>query len=458
MPDYDIALKGQQPNAMKSISEMLNFATGAQNYQRGNLALEKEKALLQPQIEQGRAESQTAVTGARRAETALSHDIFRLEGDQSARALQIAGGLFKDARVKGNDPNAAIEAISEARDQMIAAGVPKSKAEWYAAQLTSKAHQPGAVYQSLQNMVQANAGAGTQAGVLNTPVTPVSTGGTIQAMQLQPGAPGGVQPGAQTPITLGPAQRESVSINPVTQTPMVERKDPQGRVTDVSQAPTGPGVPQLQPGEAQEIPARTQQRVAVNQAAAAVPEQRFNNQQIIRLAPQAFTGTGGEQLTKLGSAIGIQMLPGEHAANMQRLAHFMALQAQKNASAMGAGTDQARTIAEQATGSTKWTPEAIISTARVNDALSTGVDLFNRGMEAAIKKNGGNVLAVRDFQNAWSQNFDPQAIMLHNAIQAKDKGEIDKIVKAVGGPGSAGAHNLAAKLKNMETRIKNGVL
>lgn len=458
MPDNDIALRGQTPNAMKSISEMLNFATGAQNLQRGNIALQKERELLQPQIAQGKAESQSAQTGAKQKDVALQHEQFRLAGDQAARAMTIAGGLFKDQRIQSKDPNAQIEAISEARDQMVAAGVPKSTAEWYASQLTSKSHQPGAVYQALQNIVQSNAGAQTQAGVLNTPVTPVGTGGSVQAMQLQPGAPGGMQPGATVPITLGPGQRETVSINPVTQSPMVEKKDPQGRVTEVTQPPMSNAVPNLRPGEAQEIPARTQQRVAVNQAAAKVPEQRFNNQQIIALAPKAFTGTGGEQLTKIGSAVGIQMLPGDHAGNMQRLAHFMALQAQTNASAMGAGTDQARAIAEQATGSTRWTPEAIISTAKVNDALSTGVDLFNRGMESAIKKNGGNVLAVRDFQNAWSQNFDPQAVMLHNAIKANDKAEMDKILKAVGGKGSAGAHMLAAKLKNMEVLVKDGGL
>lgn len=458
MPDYDIALKGQQPNAMKSISEMLNFATGAQNFQRGNIALQKESELLRPDIEKGKAESLTAETGAKRAATALQHEQFRLQGDQAARAMTIAGGLFKDPRIQSKDPNAQIEAISEARDQMVAAGVDKSTAEWYASQLTSKSHQPGAVYQTLQNIVQANAGAQTQAGVLNAPVTPVGTGGNITAMQLQPGAPGGVQPGATTPVTLGPAQREETTINPVTQSPMVTKKNPQGQVTEVSQPPMSAAVPNLRPGEAQEIPVRTQQRVAVNQAAAKVPEQRFNNRQIMALAPQAFTGTGGDQLTKIGSAVGIQMLPGDHAGNMQRLGHFMALQAQANAQAMGAGTDAARSISELATGSTKWTPEAIISTAKVNDALSTGVGLFNTGMEAAIKKNGGNVLAVRDFQNAWSQNFDPQAVMLHNAIQSKDQKEIDKIVKDVGGRGSAGAHNLAAKLKNMETLIKDGGL
>jgi hypothetical protein len=260
-------------------------------------------------------------------------------------------------------------------------------------------------------------------------------------------------------LTLAPSQREEVSTNPVTQTPQTLKKDAQGRVIGVTQTPAGEGIPRLQPGEPQEIPIRTQQRAAVNQAAAKVPEQRFNNKQIISLAHDAFAGTGGEALTRLGSLPGLQgMVPGDAAGNMQRLGHFMALQSQANAQAMGAGTDQARAIAEQASGSTKWTPEAIISTAKVNDALSTGVDLFNRGMEKAISQRGGNVLAVRDFQNAWSQNFDPQAIMLHNAIQSKDKTEVDKIVKSVGGKGSAGAHMLAAKLKNMETLVQKGGL
>lgn len=288
-----------------------------------------------------------------------------------------------------------------------------------------------------------------------------ATGGALTEIVTQP-AVGGEQPavmrtGRELPLTVPVTERSTVSINPVTQSPMVTRKDAQGNVVAVEQ-PGKSAVPQLAPGEAEEIPVRTRERVAVNAAASQVPTQHFNNQQIIKLAPEAITGTGSGAWTKLMTANGVQWLPGDEAGNTQRLMHFMALQSQANAQAMGAGTDAARAISEQATGTVEWDPKAIVSTAKVNDALSTGVELFNQGMEAAIKKAGGNVLAKRDFQNQWSQNFDVRAMQLHNAIEQDDKAEVARLVKDAGGRGSAQAQEIVRKAKNLERLSTQGAL
>ena len=81
-----------------------------------------------------------------------------------------------------------------------------------------------------------------------------------------------------------------------------------------------------------------------------------------------------------------------------------------------------------ASGSTAWTPKAIIGMAKINDALSTGVENFNTGMENAIKASGGNILAARDFQNKWTQAFNPDVYRYANALNSGDSAEIDAIL------------------------------
>jgi len=489
MPDYTIASQVQTPDSMKSISSMVGIARGAQELQRGGIHLQREtqandeRLKLQDfmsnpenfqtngRIDLDKINSQipkiapltgretmdklTTLAGAQTAAIEAKQNLT-----QKQRAI-IAGPIGILGRAGVTDPNVYVQEL-----QSLKAANPDNPdlhklIDSYSTTLPMVPKGPEMAKKAVLVSQQLISPEGQQASL--TPTAGLTnTGGNLQETITTPSV-GGNQPsiamtGRGQPITLGPDQRQSVSINPVTASPMTTSKDAAGNVVGVTQTPTGPGVPQLNPGEAQEIPIRTQQRAAINAAAAKVPEQHFNNQQIIRLAPEAFTGTGSDKLSKIGSLTGVQMLPGDHAGNLQRLGHFMSLQAQANAQAMGAGTDAARAISEQATGSTGWTADAIISTAKVNDALSTGVDLFNRGMEAAIKAKGGNVLAARDFQNAWSQNFDVRAMQLHNAIANGDKGEVAKIVKEVGGRGSPGAQEVIRKAKALEKLSTDGKL
>lgn len=434
--DYSIATKGQTPDSFKTIGNLLDFAnkaqalkTSKQEYERGGVALEKERALLQPGIEKGRAESESA-------QTASQHAKFKLQGEQAGVMLNEAAALQQHPAILNGDPEGTVKALMEAKQRAIDKGVPPEKAEWQTSLLTSKAHQPGEVLKALQTITRANSGPAAQAEVLNSPLTPVPTGSTTQFAQTRPGAPGAAQtgPGGAIQNTLPPAQRQEASINPVTQSPMVTEKDPQGRVVDVRQAPTAGGIPQLAPGQPQDIPILTNIRSGVNTAAAKVPEHHFNNQQIIKLADETNTGKGAQLVANLrGQYAGIPWTS-DSAKNFNSLGHFLALETQTNAQAMGLSTDAARELSGQAVASTGWTKDAIKTAAKVNDALATGLDYFNRGMEKAVAANGGNVLAVRPFQNAWSKAFDPNVYRYANALESGDKAEITKILGPEGSP------------------------
>lgn len=460
MPDNAIAIQIQTPDAMKSIGSMLNFAGQAQNLQRGNVALEQERALLKPNIAKGQAESE-------RSKTALTHDQFRLQGDQSAAAMQIAGGLFKDPRIQAPDPNGAIEAISEARDQMIARGIPKPTAEWYAAQLTAKAHQPGAVYQSLQNMIQANAGAGTQAGVLNTPLTPLSTGGVVQPTQLQPGAPGAVQAGSQMPVTLSPGQRETVETDALGNKSVVSRS-PEGSILTTRAMPSSnasqqtPPTFQLKPGDREAIPVleaeRTQSRNLLSSAPIAHTTNRGILEEIDKVISTGQTGGVMAKAASIAGAVGLKA-PENAASAYDLIGKYTERNALEAAKAMGPGTNAGLEAAIKANGSAAYNPTALKKITKLNDAIVSGAEAYQPGLEKAIAADPQRgVLAKREFDQAWAQNFDPMVMQIHNAQKDGDKAEISDIVKSLGGKNSPKVKELIQKARNIEKLSTEGKL
>ena len=194
-----------------------------------------------------------------------------------------------------------------------------------------------------------------------------------------------------------------------------------------------------------------------NQAAAGAQYSQFNNNKIIDLADKAFTGAGAETLAKLGG--GYSGLPWTSNAteNMQILGHQMALETANIAGQAGFGTDAARALGEKMSGTTNWTPEAIKSTARMNRALSTGISLFNQGVNNAVKSAGNNPMAAREFQNKWSstENLLPTLSFI-DAVRNKDQTAIRAIVdsKAVGGYGTEGYKKLLKQAGIVDNLVK----
>lgn len=438
MPDYSYIANPKVPDGMQTLGNIVGAAQGMQSIARGDVALQKERALLQPGIERGVAESRTAQETQRQAEIKSNLDQFRLTGEFAQKARDISQQLVNDPDVVAGNSAAIIPKIAAARQMMVESGVPPAIAEVQAAHLMQvAAANPKALRQVFLNSIQAGVGSAGQATNARDSGIAVSNNNQTSVVSTNPFGPtptGQAIPGTPQTMQVPVGEQQTVQTNPVTQSPMTITKSPQGVVQSVTQTPTGPGVPQLAPGQPQDIAILTPLRASVNMAAARVPESHFNNQQIIRLADETNTGKGASILQNMkGGYAGIPWT-GDSAKNFNSLGHFIALEAQNNAKAMGAGTDAARELSSQATASTGWTKDAIKTAAKVNDALATGLDYFNRGMEKSISANGGNILAVRGFQNAWSQNFDPNVYRYANALEAGDKAEITKILGPEGSP------------------------
>ena len=288
--------------------------------------------------------------------------------------------------------------------------------------------------------------------------------GVISADRLPPGAtivgnetlrpttaPAAPNPPAQQPFTMGQAgQPGGATAIPV---------QPPGQVTTMQPQPAAPSgtVPTalMRPGETQETLALANQlRIRSQEAAAQVPQQTFNNNQIIKLADDVITGKGAQFVGALTGGYAGLPFTSDNATNLNQLGHYMALQTASLAQSSGlSGTDTARGIAGEISGTTNWTAPAIKQTARVNRALTTATDLFNQGVQAAFGKSN-DPFAVRDFQNNWAQTVDINAIRLFDAMRNNDKDAIREVVTAAGGPNSPGYKKLVDNISQIQKLIK----
>lgn len=225
-------------------------------------------------------------------------------------------------------------------------------------------------------------------------------------------------------------------------------------------APQAPAMPfnapaRMRPGENADSLQNAQAiRTRANAAAANVPNQQFNSNQIIKIADDVISGKGAGAIANLTGGYAALPFGGDNATNLQQLGHYMALQTAALSQSSGlSGTDAANQIAGQIAGTTDWTAPAIKQTARVNRALSTATSLFNQGVENEFAKTK-DPFAARDFQNKWGQIADVNAIRLYDAMKNSDKDGMKEVVNAVGGPDSIGYKKLLDKIKFMSTLVK----
>lgn len=313
-----------------------------------------------------------------------------------------------------------------------------------------------------QPLVTAQLGPGSrevptgQVDINNNPIVNVfDANGRFVGQRAGTGTPGaGELPGGQMP--------RPVSTAPGAPAPGVQVGGPmqpstvQGQNLPPAAAPGGTTpVARLRPGETpQTLEAANNLRTSSMNAAQQVPLQTFNNNQIIKLADDVTTGRGANWVGNLTGGYAALPWTSDNATNLNQLGHYMALQTASLASSSGlGGTDAARGIAGEISGTTNWTAPAIKQTARVNRALSTATDLFNQGVQNSFSKSN-DPFAARDFQNKWSQTVDINAVRLFDAMRNNDKDAIREVVTAAGGPNSAGYKRLVDNIGRMQQLIR----
>jgi hypothetical protein len=280
----------------------------------------------------------------------------------------------------------------------------------------------------------------------NMPIVNVfGPNGEFLGQRAATGTPGAAQlPGATPMRPVGAPTAQPMGAAPTA--PMA--------APTTAMPPTAP-VARLRPGETpQTLQQANELRSTSMNAAQQVPLQTFNNNQIIKLADDVITGRGANFIGALSGGYAALPFTTDNATNLNQLGHYMALQTASLANSSGlGGTDAARGIAGEISGTTSWTAPAIKQTARVNRALSTATDLFNQGIQNSFAKSN-DPFAARDFQNKWSQTVDINAVRLFDAMRNNDKEAIREVVGAAGGPNSPGYKRLVDNIGKMNQLIR----
>lgn len=489
--DASIPLGIKIPDTAATIGSMVGIAKGITELKRQNVALEQDtgaldarkavsKAMMDPEnhnedgtvnldkfsINALKADPKNYVATDFIAKAARANaDMVALKSTALQLGDQAQGYIGQRAGALSLDPNVTKADVTSMLDDAVRIAGAGSPAVKQLRDLIVEKMLPG-----IPNDPKAISAGLARLRALSTPVAAqqpqtalVNTGAATVPVQTNPQAgPVGPMAGAgAVPNQVGPQGAEQMATdllgNPIK---VVTAPNGQKSYAPVEGSKTPPLL-SFPAGENQQTAAElSKARAAANAAAATVQTQRFNNAQIVKLADSAVTGAGADAVNKFLTSVGMQnAIPGDAGDSYNKLGHFIAVQAQQNAAAMGAPTDAARATAEMATASRQWTPKAIKDATKINDALATGAGLYNAGLERAIASptNEKSIFAVRDFQNAWAQNFDVNAARLFNAKETGDKEEYETIVKEMGGRGSARAKALGQKVLTLE-QLANGVI
>jgi len=452
---------GLKPQAQMSLSDMMNLATTTQAYKQAQqinpLAVRKQQA--ETDVSEQTAEPR--ISGAKSTATKLEIEAKRAGIDFNQHVSNAGAGLFggfvtDPDFVQGNGP-AMIKKIkgaqSYARDVL---GLPDNVIQNSDHLIELAETDPQQAYQKIKNGVTAAQASSTQQNLI-----------TPQGSSNIYGQATGVNPATGEMGTLGGG---NTNVNPKN-TLGTYSTDVYGNRVFIPNTPTGDvGIPKV-PGAAQQpnqpsptmtIPPGetpdtmkyvTDLRNKSNFNAGTVRVQQDNANQIIKLADETNTGVGASILKNLGGGFAGIPWTSDNASNYDKLGHYIASTSIQLAQQAGLGTDSGRDLQAQASGSTAFTKESLKSVARTNRALSSGVDLFNRGVENAVQRTG-NPFAARDFQNQWSTTADVNSLRLYDALNNHDNAAIRDVVKSVGGTKSQGYKDLTARMAKMKQLIQ----
>lgn len=447
--DNTIALQVEQPDAMKSLGSMLNMG-------KQQLELQKARDLYSSDVAQRQAESRGAVANSNvevqtqaprinqsvqasnQANVGTSAAQFGLDKSYMGTALETAGGLMQDPRItaEGDKYNAkdAASAILESEKQMVLKGVPELQARMAAAPFYNAAGKSGAVKQMIANTIQGQQSAQGQAGQSLIPAN----------SQQTPGSDTAGNPAIYSKNQFG-------NVQPMQSLPI------QGQIS--APMPSGP----FAPGEKDRIPVLSQEVVSSRNTALNAPLLHTTNQGILREIDQvSATGHAGPAFQQINSLLGgvLDFSSAEKkASSYDMVGKYLERNALTAAAGMGPQTNAGLEAQIKANGSLGYNPTAIKKITKLNDALVSGTEAYNPGLQKALANNPQRgVLAKEQYDQQWSSVFKPEVMQLYNASKSGDTAELNELIKNAGGKNSAGAKDLILRAQGIQSLRKNGHL
>lgn len=333
----DVASKVKPAEGIK-LTDMLGLATQGLQYQ-------KMQELYPELIEKAKAETESAKLTTRKQRETIEPEITKVKSgtqkDLFGTYGTILGGYMNDPRLKSGDPKKTVQALIEVKKSALNAGIPEDYLEAFIAPTMSiAAHNPRELPQHVSNIIQTGIGSTGQQN-LQTPAYTTNAAGQIVGIKpisgqiVTPGGGGGMpsEPVAQPTVPGGGGQpvvrQPGLSANPSSAEAGFVNKGAETLSVDKDQTiknAVGAG-----------------DRIAI-----------FQN--IKKLAPDAFTGTGAgrkELVAGVADALGISVYELEKVATEELSKNSALLQL------AGGNTDAARSIAEVANPNKKMDEKTI---------------------------------------------------------------------------------------------------
>lgn len=353
----------------------------------------------------------------------------------------VSAGL--DAYVKQNPQAAAAAAPAQSLLQHVSPAMPQAQRDMALQHLAMQFQPANTTAQEQQ------------------PTTTMITGpnGGSQAVQTNPLSPvpqGATGPEVAQGVPLG--ERSNVTANPTTGGFAVVNKNGPGQITSITNPPTQ-GVYVPQPGDAQALPGLSAEREAARGAYANAGAAHTNNQLVLQnIDNVAATGPLGQKARNALSLFGVNS-NSDSATAYDLVGKGLERSALQAAQSMGPNTNAGLDAQIKANGSLGYTPQAIKEVTKLNDALTTGVQAYQPGLERAIAANpSAGVFAKRQFDQQWGANFDPNVFKYLNALSSNDASEQKAIADQLGGQGSKAFGAMMQKARNLRQLSNTGGL
>jgi hypothetical protein len=463
--DPNISL-GVKPPAAMSLSDMLNLARGAQQYQfesqlqpetlrQAQMTTQTQSAvqpeiIRQTQIATGTAGSlgETAAIGTKSAQ-------FAFDKSKSDALMNIIGGYRNDPRVASGDADKAVDAIDEIKKQARALGIPPSVLERISAQAMQIAlERPKALPQYFDNVIQSQLGAQGQQNLQS---------GTVVTVGEQPGL---YRPATRTiePITFGaPAPQVGANVPPpvgVTGADMTAKiGDQSGRLPLQYPVPQAGQPRPVLPQEVFDRDAGSKFRNGLVQQQSQLVTARRNLQEVVKTADKLLKESILPETGAIGAAKrGFATFIGD--PTYKQLSKDLANVQISTIQAMGGslGTDAGKELTRMATGDETFPPEVLLSIARRADADMTNLDLMASGLQKHSQLYGD--ANTKRYQQMWSTNADSRIFELMNiARDVKDeKTRMAMSNKLLSGLNDAQRQQLTKQYQNILKLSKTGEL
>lgn len=181
------------------------------------------------------------------------------------------------------------------------------------------------------------------------------------------------------------------------------------------------------------------------------PTNRNINQHLLQLSSETSTGPGTQTVQKAAAILGLPS-----GSSYQEINAYLDRQAAMSARQMGVpNTNAGLAAAQNASGTTEYTPKALQEKVKFADALNSATIAYRQGLDKSVGTGPQpNLRNYQAFRSAWAQNFDPDIFRAEDAQRRGDQAELKAIRDRLG---PEGMRTLAQKSANLRL-LENGQL